>query len=118
MVLISHFRSHVIPVLLNLLESRDQHVRLILLAHLGGYAPLCEREELVGVVLPEVLVGLKESSDEVVGATLHALGDLVPLLGGDLVMGTSRKHIFTDAQPRVCLCVRLHAQQVLSKVVS
>ncbi len=98
-----YFRSHIIPVLLNLLESRDQHVRLTLLAHLGGYAPLCEEEELVSVVLREVLVGLKDSSDQVVGATLRALGDLVPLLGGDLVMGTSRRHIFTDAQPRVCV---------------
>ncbi len=94
-----------IPILLNLLESRNQHVRLTLLAHVRGYAPLCEEEELVGVVLPEVLMGLKDNSDEVVKGTLHALGDLVPLLGADVVMGTSRRHIFSDAQPRVCLYV-------------
>lgn len=79
-------------------------MRLTLLSHLGGYAPLCSNEDLVGVVLPEVLVGLKDTSDEVVRATLHALGELVPLIGADLVMGTSRKHIFTDAKPRVSGC--------------
>lgn len=92
-----------IPLLLDLLESREYHVRLTLLHHLRHFAPLCDQEELMGVVLPEVLVGLKESKDELVAATLHALGDLVPLLGADTVMGmpTPRRQVFTDAQPRV-----------------
>ena len=97
------YRSHVVPLVLNLLESRDYHVRLTLLAHLGGYAPLCDHEDLVGVVLPEVLMGLKDTSEELVAATLHGLGELVPLLGADVVMGTNRKQLFNDAQPRVRL---------------
>lgn len=100
-------RSHVIPLILNLLESRECHVRLILLAYVGSFAPLCDQEDLEGVVLPEVLLGLKETRDDVVQATLHALGDLVPLLGADAVMGTSRKQVFTDAQPRVSQSVHL-----------
>ena len=58
------------------------------------------------VLLPEVLVGLKDNNNELVAGTLHALGDLIPLLGADTVMGTPtpRKQIFTDAQPRVGRC--------------
>ena len=66
----------------------------------------------MGVVLPEVLVGLKDSSEEVVSGTLHALGDLVPLLGADVVMGTSRKHVFSNAQPRVCVCTCARTYQL------
>ena len=83
------------------MESRDLHVRVLLLRHLGGFISLCDQKDLVGVVLPEVLVGLKDNSDEMVAATLHALAELVPYVGAELVMGTSRKRIFTDAQPRV-----------------
>ena len=96
-----YYRVHLVPLLLDLLESREYHVRLTLLDHLGHFAPLCDHEDLVSVVLPEVLVGLKDTSDDMVRATLRALGELVPLLGADLVMGTSRKQVFTDAQPRV-----------------
>ena len=36
-----------------------------------------------------------------VQATLRALADLVPLLGADVVMGTSRTAVFADTKPRV-----------------
>ena len=36
-----------------------------------------------------------------VQATLRALADLVPLLGADVVMGTSRIAVFADTKPRV-----------------
>ena len=94
-------RSHVIPLLLNLMESREYHVRFTLLPHIKDFASLCTQEDLVGTVLPEVLIGLRDNSEELVQVTLHALGDLIPHLGADLIMGTSRKQIFTDAQPRV-----------------
>ena len=57
----------------------------------------------MGVVLAEVLMGLKDTSEELVAATLRGLGELVPLLGADVVMGTNRKQLFNDAQPRVRL---------------
>ncbi len=94
-------RAHLLPLFLNLLENRDFHVRVLLLHHIGSFVSLCNHDDLVGVVLPEVLVGLKDSSDEMVSVTLHALGELVPYVGAELVMGTSRKRIFMDAQPRV-----------------
>ncbi len=39
--------------------------------------------------------------DDIVQATLHALADLIPLLGAEVVIGTHRKHIFADTKPRV-----------------
>lgn len=95
-------RSHVLPLILNHFESRDYHVRLTLLDHLNSFARLCDHDDLMNVVLPEVLVGLKDSNDDLVQATLHALGDLVPILGGAIVTGASQKQIFSDAKPRVC----------------
>ena len=83
------------------MECRDYHVRFILLDHLEGYISLCSPDDMVHVVLPEVLLGLKDQNDELVEATLHALGALVPHVGADAVIGTSRKHIFINSQPRV-----------------
>ena len=93
--------AHILPLLLNLLESRELHVRMILLSHLPSFAAIIPQHELLATVLPEVLVGLKDARGEVVSATLHTLAELVPLLGPEAVIGTSRQHIFTDSQPRV-----------------
>ena len=104
------------------MESHDYHVRMVLLEHLLHFAPLCPREELTTSLLPEVhthtrththththciakpslkvLVGLRDVSDEMVQATLRALADLVGLVGGEVVMGTSRSAIFADSAPR------------------
>ena len=50
---------------------------------------------------PQVLLGLKDCRVDVVQATLHALGDLVPLVGIEAVLGTSSEQLFTDSKPRV-----------------
>ena len=111
--------SLVLPLLLNLLECHDYHVRMVLLQNLINFAPLCPKDELTNSVLPEVLppltltphflpspfpqvlVGLHDVHDEMVQATLRALADMVTLLGGEAVMGTARSNIFADAAPRV-----------------
>lgn len=46
--------AHVVPLLLNLMECREAHVRLVLLEHIACYAPICPQGELIDVVLPEV----------------------------------------------------------------
>ena len=53
--------AHILPLLLNLLESRELHVRMTLLFHLPSFASIIHQQELVSTVLPEVLVGLKVS---------------------------------------------------------
>ena len=52
-------------------------------------------------ILPEVLIGLKDYRVEMIQATLHALGDLVPLVGTEAVLGRSTEQLFADAKPRV-----------------
>ena len=94
-------RAHLLPLLLNLMESRECHVRMTLLHHLGGFVSLCSNDELMGMVLPEVLVGLTDLNCDLVQATFHALGDLVPYTGADIILGMPRRRIFTNTQPRV-----------------
>ena len=97
--------AHILPLLLNLLESREFHVRMILLAHLPSFACVIPQQELVNTVLPEVLVGLNDTRGEMVTATLHTLAELVPLLGPEAVIGTTRRQVFIDSQPRVSVYV-------------
>ena len=112
-------RAHILPLLLDLLETRDSHVRLVLLEHIESFAYLCSSEDIKEFLLPEVcsivvkifalsrsvqvLVGLKATQDDIVAATLRTLSVLVPLVGSATVMGTSKskKAIFTDARPKV-----------------
>ena len=63
-------------------------------------------------------MGLRDVHDDLVQVTLHALGDLVPHIGAELVMGTSRRCIFANSQPRVrrgrgmvvvCVCASVRA---------
>lgn len=52
----SLFSYHVVPLLLNLMENHDYHVRMMLLEHLMQFAPLCPEDELLFSLLPEVWV--------------------------------------------------------------
>lgn len=93
-----------LPLLLNLLESRELHVRTVILEHMGNFASIVSQDDLHSVVLPEVLVGLSDNRDEVIQYTLHALADLVPLMGSEAIIGgnaSTRSIIFTDSRPRV-----------------
>lgn len=47
----------------------------------------------------QLLVGIKDTSDELVAATLKALADLVPLLGSEIVIGGKRAKLFNDGRP-------------------
>ena len=49
-----YIRSNVLPLLLNMLECREYHVRLVLLQYLHSFCYLCSKEDLCNVVLPEV----------------------------------------------------------------
>ena len=100
-ILFPSLSAHILPLLLNHLESRELHVRMTLLAHLPSFACVIHQQVLVGTVLPEVLVGLNDTRGEVVTATLHTLAELVPLVGPEAVIGTTRRQIFVDSQPRV-----------------
>ena len=48
-------------------------------------------------LVPDVIVGLEDVSDEIVRDTLLALAALVPVCGGGIVSRTQRRQIFSEA---------------------
>ena len=49
----------------------------------------------------KVLLGLRDENDAIVTATFHGLANLVPILGGAVVVGAERGRFFVDQSPKV-----------------
>ncbi len=57
----------------------------------------------------QLLLGIRDCNDELVEMSLYAVAKLVPILGGDIVVGANRGKVFAEGQPKVkwvILCVK------------
>ncbi len=67
---------------------------------LPNYVNAFERDQLEDDILPQILKGIRDTNDDLVAGTLHALAHLVPLMGANYVIGGKhRKKLFFDGHP-------------------
>lgn len=63
---VSTFKVHLVPKLLQMFCIRDLSIRLVLLSHFNSFVHAFQVDELKSQVLPELLVGIKDTNDHLV----------------------------------------------------
>ncbi|XP_014665247.1 PREDICTED: protein-associating with the carboxyl-terminal domain of ezrin-like [Priapulus caudatus] len=94
------YKQYIIPQLTKMFNVRETHVRLLLLKHFSAYLELFPRDILRQVILPQLLLGLKDYNENIVAASLRGLADIVPLVGAESVIGGQQSRYFFEGQPK------------------
>ncbi|RWS08754.1 protein-associating with the carboxyl-terminal domain of ezrin-like isoform X1 [Dinothrombium tinctorium] len=93
------FTIHIIPIICKLYCVHKVQVRMILLRYLPSYAAYLPKDSLKEVLLPQILLGLKDENDDLVAATFNGISHLVTVFGGETILGKRRK-IFHNVIPK------------------
>lgn len=93
------FKKYLIPRIKALFQEKDAQIRISLLEFFPSYVELFTKEDLAEI-LPQLLLGLKDTNDFLVSRTLYCMADLVPILGATAVVGSDRTRIFSDGRPQ------------------
>lgn len=94
------YKTHVTPKIMQIFAVRDAQIRLILLEYFVDYINFFSVDDLTDLLLPQLLVGIKDTNDVLVAATLRCLAELVPILGSAVVVGRNRSRYFADGRPQ------------------
>lgn len=94
------FSAYIIPKLKQVFCVQDAQIRLTLLEYFPAYVDFFSKEDLKEHILPQLLLGVKDTNDVLVSKTLLCLADLVPILGSAVVIGGNRSKIFADGRPQ------------------
>uniref|UniRef100_A0A182NBC8 Protein kinase domain-containing protein n=1 Tax=Anopheles dirus TaxID=7168 RepID=A0A182NBC8_9DIPT len=94
------FSAYILPKVKQVFCVPDAQIRLILLEYFPAYVEFFTKEDLQDDVLPQLLLGIKDTNDMLVAKTLLCLADLVPILGSAVVIGGNRSKIFADGRPQ------------------
>uniref|UniRef100_A0A8D8EYQ6 Protein-associating with the carboxyl-terminal domain of ezrin n=1 Tax=Culex pipiens TaxID=7175 RepID=A0A8D8EYQ6_CULPI len=94
------FSAYIIPKLKQVFCVQDAQIRLTLLEFFPAYVDFFSKEDLKEHILPQLLLGVKDTNDVLVAKTLLCLADLVPILGSAVVIGGNRSKIFADGRPQ------------------
>lgn len=94
------FTNYVAPKIQQLFLVRDIPIRLTLLEYFADFMHHFASNEILSEnILPQLLLGIKDTNDQLVAATLRCLADLVPVLGSSIVIGRNRGRLFADGRP-------------------
>lgn len=94
------FVKFIVPKIKQVFRVLDVQIRLTLLEHFHRYINTFSKEELVEEILPQLLLGIKDTNDLLVTKTLLCLADLIPILGASQVIGKNRRKLFADGRPQ------------------
>ncbi|XP_053694537.1 protein-associating with the carboxyl-terminal domain of ezrin [Sabethes cyaneus] len=94
------FSTYIIPKIKQVFCVPDAQIRLTLLEYFPAYVDFFSKEDLKEHILPQLLLGIKDTNDVLVAKTLLCLADLVPVLGSAVVIGGNRSKIFADGRPQ------------------
>ncbi|KPM07273.1 Protein kinase-like protein 15 [Sarcoptes scabiei] len=82
-----NFTECIMPHIINLYFVHDLRVRMLLLQFLPHYGPLISKNCLRKILLPQILLGIKDSDSELVALTFRAIAILIDIFGAIPVLG-------------------------------